>query len=713
MQEISLEAPALTPEVNTAATAHTGIPGDCLIAPLWGEPNNAHFIATLEQSIFRNEPAAGVGTAVERAALHSLGGRDTFFAPAEFKSPESRKADNVLRLRAFFFDIDCGEAKAAAGKGYITPEAGKVELDAFCREVGLPEPTHIVESGGGLHVYWVLDDYLDVADWKIVAMQLKDLTKARRFLADPTRTADPSSVLRVPGTYNFKYTPPVLVKLVRANPPLRNADVVDAIRAAHERLLPAPAPKPETPIVASEGDGVEVLPGDFSSVKRLVDQTNPDCGYDVWIKVLMGIFHETAGSAEGLQLAIDWSSRGKTFKGADDVKTHWQSFRLDFPNPVTKATLFALAAESVMNEPFEVVPIEVCDASAASVQAPLALVPATAVPVLARYSLRGMAAEIEREMIEEVPFLGNLALMGQASVIFAAPNTGKTLITLHLLMEDIKHGRLDPAKLYYVNVDDSGKGLAAKLHAQDEYSFNMLVNGRRGFKKDALPGYLTEMTTKGTAKGVVVVLDTLTKFVDTMDKARSREFSDVVREFVGAGGTLIALAHVNKKLDAEGKPTPAGTTDIRDNFDCAHIMWAPLDQPDGELRFVELECIKGRSCSIPDRPVYKYVKGQVGSYTERLLTVAAVEPEDFLTVQREQRIFADAVLIEAAKACIAEGIVQKITLSKAIAEKTGATGREAVRLLERYTGTDPATAFWRFDVKARGAKVFELLQPAV
>jgi hypothetical protein len=91
------------------------------------------------------------------------------------------------------------------------------------------------------------------------------------------------------------------------------------------------------------------------------------------------------------------------------------------------------------------------------------------------------------------------------------------------------------------------------------------------------------------------------------------------------------------------------------------------------------------------------------------LSVQAIDPErvdDFKRVASEQD---DAPIVEAIAALIGEGVNQKMMLAKAAAKRTNTSERAAIRILERYAGTDPAQARWSFVVKARGAKVYDLL----
>lgn len=135
----------------------------------------------------------------------------TYFALGSFKKGAngkfSRKAADCLALRAFWFDIDCGEEKFIkhGGKGvYRTRQDGERALVGFLQATKMPMPTHIVHSGAGLHVYWQLADDLPIAQWRAMALAIKAICVRFSFEADPARTADASSVLRVPNTLHKK-----------------------------------------------------------------------------------------------------------------------------------------------------------------------------------------------------------------------------------------------------------------------------------------------------------------------------------------------------------------------------------------------------------------------------------------------------------------------------------------------------------------------------
>ena len=132
--------------------------GHRLLDALWRSPDRFHQIGTLnrQNGRFNNLPVDGVTDAVEQALKLSSEGKEAYFACAEYLTSDSREASNASGAYAFWMDIDCGEDKAAAGKGYATVKDAEEALRKFCQDAGLPKPTHIVHSGGGVHAYWVV-----------------------------------------------------------------------------------------------------------------------------------------------------------------------------------------------------------------------------------------------------------------------------------------------------------------------------------------------------------------------------------------------------------------------------------------------------------------------------------------------------------------------------------------------------------------------------
>ena len=181
-----------------------------------------------------------------------------------------------------------------------------------------------------------------------------------------------------------------------------------------------------------------------------------------------------------------------------------------------------------------------------------------------------------------------------ASRRYASPNTGKTLLILWLLMNAIRQGNINSYNVFYINVDDTPNGLIEKLRLADEYGFHMLAEGYNGFRANDLLNILAELIMNDQAKGVILILDTLKKFTDLMDKRLSSRFSHAIRQFVMRGGTCISLAHTNKHRNSDGKPVYAGTKDIIDDADCAYLMYEINLDVDARTKTVLFENIKAR-----------------------------------------------------------------------------------------------------------------------
>ena len=150
--------------------------------------------------------------------------RNVFFGCAKFTTGENRKQSNVLGIKSFWMDIDCGEGKELINPvtnrpfGYIDQSTGLVELQRFCVLVGLPKPI-IVNSGRGLHVYWVLEQTVTRKQWEPVAARLNELCILHDLYVDSS-VFEAARVLRIPGTFNFKADPPLDVTVITTGKPV-------------------------------------------------------------------------------------------------------------------------------------------------------------------------------------------------------------------------------------------------------------------------------------------------------------------------------------------------------------------------------------------------------------------------------------------------------------------------------------------------------------
>lgn len=443
--------------------------------------------------------------------------------------------------------------------------------------------------------------------------------------------------------------------------------------------------------------------------ETLLKFIDPDCSYRDWLYAAMAVFHETKGSDEGLAMFDRWSSKGTKYKGIKEIEAMWRSFRLDEPNPVTIGTLIKMARDAgadvsaiIGSDGFKPCEYEVVNPSAFEPEKII-----VNQNQLDKYSLLGMSDEIEKQVMEEIYVLDEIALLGQATVIYAAPNTGKTLVTMKLVIQSIKQGQVDPKKVYYINVDDTAKGLLGKLRIFEEYGCHMLSEGYREFKVSEFLATIESMIESGNTQGVIIILDTLKKFTDLMDKRISSHFGKIMRKFVMKGGTVIGLAHTNKNKGLNGKPVHAGTSDIMEDFDCAYILDTVSE--DASKKVVEFTNTKKRG-NVALSVSYSYALERDIPYNELLLSVEKVNDTELTPLKHAAEVLSDAEVITAIESCINEGINTKMKLSGAVAERAKVSQRSAHKIIEKYTGDDPAIHKWSFVVGGRGAKSFMLLE---
>jgi RecA-family ATPase len=336
-------------------------------------------------------------------------------------------------------------------------------------------------------------------------------------------------------------------------------------------------------------------------------------------------------------------------------------------------------------------------------------VPPIAKSGLSNYSLLGRAGEFEARVVEAKPLLGNVCQSGQATIWYAPPNAGKTLIGLSLLGDAVQAKRVQPGNVYYINADDSSAGFVAKMRLMDDLGVHTLAPGQRKFESATLVEQLQRSVREATASGVFIIIDTLKKFVDLMNKAQASAFADACRLFVMGGGTVLAFAHTNKNPLSSGRLTYAGTADIVQDFDAVYLLTPSETEGSDGQRLVRFDALKRRGSGAA-KTAYSYASEDEISYEERLLSVREVDPEwlgDFERVEAERE---DEEVIQAIKSVIDMGVTKKMELATSVAKRLQISGRRALRVLEAYTGSNPQQHHWTFATKARGAKVYEILK---
>ncbi|HJV84311.1 MAG TPA: hypothetical protein VJ698_02460 [Noviherbaspirillum sp.] len=161
----------------------------------------------------------------------SNAGYDAYFATCTFMSNKAADAANVHAVKCFKIDLDVEEGNEAK---YGSKREAVETLVNFCDGDNLPVPV-LVDSGYGVHGYWILSESLDAGDGKLYSEKLKALLIARGLKHDRTVTGDVVRVLRVPGTLNSKQA---VARRVKLKSPVTTVDTdtmldkIDALYAA-------------------------------------------------------------------------------------------------------------------------------------------------------------------------------------------------------------------------------------------------------------------------------------------------------------------------------------------------------------------------------------------------------------------------------------------------------------------------------------------------
>jgi len=114
----------------------------------------------------------------------------------------SRKSEDARFARSFFLDLDVGQDP----RKYPDKDAALSALNAFTATGLLPPPV-VVDSGTGIHAYWLFNEDVPTREWRVYAEKFKTFCSGK-LLIDPVVTADAARIMRCPDTLNYKTEPP-------------------------------------------------------------------------------------------------------------------------------------------------------------------------------------------------------------------------------------------------------------------------------------------------------------------------------------------------------------------------------------------------------------------------------------------------------------------------------------------------------------------------
>ena len=127
---------------------------------------------------------------------------NVYFTPGTYEGMR-RKQEDCVWVKSFFLDLDVEHGE----KRYPSKEDALADVQRFRHEINWPEPT-LVDSGGGIHAYWIFEEEMPADQWTGYAKKFKQLCLDHNLIIDESVPADSARLMRVPGTSNFRYDPP-------------------------------------------------------------------------------------------------------------------------------------------------------------------------------------------------------------------------------------------------------------------------------------------------------------------------------------------------------------------------------------------------------------------------------------------------------------------------------------------------------------------------
>ena len=186
----------------------------------------------------------------------------------------SRKAKYAAESRTLFLDIDAGVSGAGRERDYPTKYDALKAVQYFLKDKRVPCPT-IIDSGHGWHLLWILNDALNLDQWKLVQNALVHLAADSKLYVDQAAALNCTAGYRVPGSYNIKQAGTVPVKLTHVQEQGYGTELVSHLLESLDNsgIIVEASPR--------KRDGALELPGGFPPVHYSALENN--CAQLNWV----------------------------------------------------------------------------------------------------------------------------------------------------------------------------------------------------------------------------------------------------------------------------------------------------------------------------------------------------------------------------------------------------------------------------------------------
>mgnify|MGYP005636085375 CR=1 FL=1 len=389
---------------------------------------------------------------------------------------------------------------------------------------------------------------------------------------------------------------------------------------------------------------------------------DPAMHHDEWIMVGMALHNAYAGAVEGLRLWAEWSSKSDNPEHLNcNHAQRWNSFTDDSSRGnVGFPSILKMARDAGWGGDFEGEVEEVAVDEAFYREREY--VSGKFMEMLDEHRLT--KEEID-QFAEPTWLVDNLVIKGHLSAFPAPANGGKTLLFMELARELASENLV-----VYINMDISGVGSRRHWKQAEESGIHWVTPDLKGSNINKLMSDLYASPLEDL-KNTVIIIDTLKKLTDMIDKRKSKGLYKSLRRLTSKGATVICLCHTNKYKDADGNAIYEGTGDLRSDVDNM-IYLEPFH-----------EGTKLRSLSTrPDK-----VRGAFEPITfefddNRRMKVA----DEFIDTNTLIQAAKDQEGIDEVNAAIKAGCLRQNELVKYVGETYGRNRKRVLRILTNYGG---------------------------
>jgi hypothetical protein len=193
---------------------------------------------------------------------------------------------------------------------------------------------------------------------------------------------------------------------------------------------------------------------------------------------------------------------------------------------------------------------------------------------------------ITKEMVDKVELteiIWRKALVkGHVNLWVAPSNGGKTLLASLAAKELSSMGY----KVYYMQEDAAVGDLKEMQEQAEEHDYRLVSSVLGETSTDEILDSLRKWTNSDIdLSNYVLILDTLKKFSEVMNKAESKQFFKLMRTLTVRGATVLLLGHSNKNLTNDGKLIFEGVGDNRNDVDELMYILSSVSNSSNDITF--------------------------------------------------------------------------------------------------------------------------------